>query len=544
MATRSRTARYRCTGATAELSWRYTQLMYSLTIPQEAIAAALLVVLRSGYTATMRLLRPEDNFAETLRSGVTSAFADVPTEEAAELVLEVSHQSRATNYTILVLRSTITSNFKFRLSDPAASASPLATLTGLSVLDGQGPLPMRPMYFDPQRSQYLAFAQLNTGGRSRSVRLVASKNDPNATLRLRVDGTQWEPLESGIRTRYIEVPRHAWLQVEIEVASPTTAVLVYEILITRELLCHVMCRTCYGPKDTQCLSCRAPLLLNNGSCSQTACPPGKYYDWTTYQCQPCHETCAQCEGPASSACTQCPALYLLSPPVGQEDARMAPCVLRCSTGRFAHPKSRRCRKPPTAPVKSFYLQFKFRSTFEAFAGDALIQESVVNTTAFVLGLSLSDVRAYRLEPLKELNGIMLEDYLPQMMVEVVSPFLLKDEADAILVDLWFGAFEVPLDEVTSFTWDEVHPPLPPLPLEPFLPVWLWGLITSASSAVVMLIPLYCCYFRRLSSTRRKYRPTAGVDPSFMEKVVAQSDPRVVRRFVAREAGAQLLRDSD
>eukprot|EP00913_Durusdinium_trenchii_P022775 g21381.t1 len=48
---------------------------------------------------------------------------------------------------ILVLRSTITSNFKFRLSDPAASASPLATLTGLSVLDGQGPLPMRPMYF-------------------------------------------------------------------------------------------------------------------------------------------------------------------------------------------------------------------------------------------------------------------------------------------------------------------------------------------------------------------------------------------------------------
>ncbi|CAK9116930.1 unnamed protein product [Durusdinium trenchii] len=389
----------------------------------------------SASKATMRLLRPEDNFAETLRSGVTSAFADVPTEEAM----------------ILVLRSTITSNFKFRLlklSDPAASASPLATLTGLSVLDGQGPLPMRPMYFDPQRSQYLAFAQLNTGGPG--------------------------PVDQSVSTEgYIEVPRHAWLQVEIEVASPTTAVLawepgesgessgvglVYEILITRELLCHVMCRTCYGPKDTQCLSCR--------------------------------------------------------------DARMAPCVLRCSTGRFAHPKSRRCRKPPTAP------------------------ESVVNTTAFVLGLSLSDVRAYRLEPLKELNGIMLEDYLPQMMVEVVSPFLLKDEADAILVDLWFGAFEVPLDEVTSFTWDEVHPPLPPLPLEPFLPVWLWGLITSASSAVVMLIPLYCCYFRRLSSTRRKYRPTAGVDPSFMEKVVAQSDPRVVRRFVAREAGAQLLRDSD
>jgi len=33
-----------------------------------------------------------------------------------------------------------------------------------------------------------------------------------------------------------------------------------------------------------------------------------------------------------------------------QDALSAPCVLRCSSGRFAHPKSRRCRKPPTAPV--------------------------------------------------------------------------------------------------------------------------------------------------------------------------------------------------
>ena len=162
---------------------------------------------------------------------------------------------------------------------------------------------------------------------------------------------------------------------------------------------------------------------------------------------------------------------------------------------------------------------------------------------------------------------------------------LQDEADAILMDLWFGAFEVPVDEVRSYTWDDLHPPLPPLPIDPFFPTWVWGLITSASSAIVMLIPLYCCplgaiqrnqllflqrssalairwpfltsfpchhmpsmsspgYFRRLSSTRRKYRPPAGVDPSFMEKVVAQSDARVVRRFVAQDAGAQLLRDAD
>lgn len=60
------------------------------------------------------------------------------------------------------------------------------------------------------------------------------------------------------------------------------------------------------------------------------------------------------------------------------------------------------------------------------------------------------------------------------------------------MDLWFGAFEVPVDEVRSYTWDDLHPPLPPLPIDPFFPTWVWGLITSASSAIVMLIPLYCC----------------------------------------------------
>lgn len=36
----------------------------------------------------------------------------------------------------------------------------------------------------------------------------------------------------------------------------------------------------------------------------------------------------------------------------------------------------------------------------SFVAHDVLEESVVNTTAFVLGLSLSDVRAYRLEPLK------------------------------------------------------------------------------------------------------------------------------------------------
>ena len=76
-----------------------------------------------------------------------------------------------------------------------------------------------------------------------------------------------------------------------------------------------------------------------------------------------------------------------------------------------------------------------------------------------------------------------------------------------------------------------------------------GLISATSMNMFQFFQVTFCqwtagYFRRLSNTRRKYRPPAGVDPSFMEKVVAQSDVRVVRRFVAREAGAQLLRDAD
>ena len=88
------------------------------------------------------------------------------------------------------------------------------------------------------------------------------------------------------------------------------------------------------------------------------------------------------------------------------------------------------------------------------------------------------------------SSILFSDGFAQFCLQ--NTWRQKDEADSILVDLWFGAFEVPVDDIRSFTWDEMHPPLPPLPLDPFFPTWVWGLISSASSAVVMLIPLYCC----------------------------------------------------
>ncbi|CAE7589381.1 Pcsk5 [Symbiodinium sp. CCMP2592] len=535
------------TGVAAPMAWSYFEVKYSLTVPQEALAVAVLCVVRQGYAVLLRLHRPEDEFSETLVSGKPSAFADVPSEEAAHLVLEVQYGSRSTNYTIVVIRSTITSDFQFQYPDPAATVQAEATLTGLVAVDGFGdPLRMEPMYFDPRRSQYLVFANPNTGGGYEWTRAVASKNDPAALLHLRVDGSDWEDLESGILTRYISVPVNTWLLLEVRVTSATatagTVPLVYQLLISRELRCHVLCRTCFGPEAIHCLSCRTPLVLNNGTCKETACPPSSYYEWTSFQCRPCDESCAQCSGPGASACTQCRPLFFLSP-LTWEDLQ-APCVLRCPGGTFAHPRSRRCRKPPSAPVKTFYLQFKFRSTFQDFSRDPIIQESVLNTTAFVLGLALSDIRGYKMEAVEEEYGIVVDNGPPLLSVEVVSPFLSKDEADHISMNTWFGAFEVPVDEVQSFTWDQMHPPLPPLPVDPFLPTWAWGLGTSASAAILLLFPIYCCYFRRLANTRRKYRPAAGVDPTFMERVVHNSDSQLVKRFVARDSGAQLMRDAD
>lgn len=176
-----------------------------------------------------------------------------------------------------------------------------------------------------------------------------------------------------------------------------------------------------------------------------------------------------------------------------------------------------------------------------FQQDSQLQGSLLNATAFVLGLALSDVRAYKLRPATDKNGIELD--VPQLITEIVSPFLQKDEADQVLIDTWFGAFEIPVDAVTSFTWDDMHPPLPPLPEDPFLPTWAWGLIASAATGILLTIPVYCCYFRRLANTRKKYVSQSGVDPSFIEKVVANSDSRLVRRFVAIDNGAKEFKDS-
>lgn len=507
----------------APIEWDYAKVKYSLTVPSEAVAAALVAVANPAYSGViMALYRPDDGMREVLASGQPSSFQDVPTEEAARFMLELQRGAQASNYTISVLRSTITSGYEFVHPDPAQSLPPQSTLTGLTVYSLYGqPARTDPHAFEPQRSQYVAVVDMEMSW----VYVIASQNDPDATLQIRVDGQEWDWIVSGVNSGLLAVPGRGWLLVEVRVNPPALPALIYQVVITRGVICHERCRACFGPGEDNCLSCRAPLVLFEGRCDVTACPPNGYWEWDSYQCRRCDPSCAQCTGPGKDACTLCPALHFLSPE--KYRALTGPCVITCPIGKFAHPPSRRCRRPPAASFKTFYLAFVLRVPFSEFQFDSRLQRSVLNTTAFVLGVALSDVRAYRMSQ---------KEFASQITIEVVSPFLPKAEADRILIDTWFGAFEIPVDEVISMTWDSVHPPVPELPEEPMIPSWGYGIIVSGVMAVAVLCPMYCFFFRRINNTRKRYVTRVGVDQTFMDIIVHQSPAWLIKRFMAHDGG--------
>eukprot|EP00933_Yihiella_yeosuensis_P066122 TRINITY_DN7020_c2_g1_i2.p2 TRINITY_DN7020_c2_g1~~TRINITY_DN7020_c2_g1_i2.p2 ORF type:complete len:215 (-),score=33.03 TRINITY_DN7020_c2_g1_i2:302-946(-) len=145
-------------GASAPIAWHFVKTQYSLSVPAEAIAAAIVCVLnpaiQKAEVVEMTLFRPEDNRQEVLTSGVSSGWADVPTEEAASFILQLRLpvQAKATNYTILIIRSTITSNFQFVYPDPASLVPAAATLTSLIAVNAFGtPLRTDPEFFQPRR---------------------------------------------------------------------------------------------------------------------------------------------------------------------------------------------------------------------------------------------------------------------------------------------------------------------------------------------------------------------------------------------------------
>jgi len=358
---------------------------------------------------------------------------------------------------------------------------------------------------------------------------IASKNDPSGLLAVRIDGQDWALLDSGVNSQLLAVPDRGWLLLEVRVSSPVVAArglapLVYQVLVFRAVVCHERCRSCFGTGEDQCLTCRAPLVLFKGRCEATACPTNGYFEWESYQCRLCDYSCAQCHGPGPEACTLCPALHFLSPEQIQDST--GPCTISCPVGKAAHPPSRRCRTPPESTMKTFYMRFLFRIVYEDMDYNSNLQRMVLNATAFVLGISLSDVRGYR---------INLLPYALEMVAEVTSPFLTQSDADRVLIDIWFAAFEIPVDEVLTLTWDSVHPPVPKLLEDPPIPAWALGLIVSAIMSFFVICPLYCFFFRRMNNTRKHYLVPV-TSPVFMDIIVHQSPPWLVKRFMAHESG--------
>jgi len=426
-----------------------------------------------------------------------------------------------------------------------------STLTGLAVFDTYGtPARMDPTYFTPRHSHYAASVEPG----SSSARLVASKNDPEAELEMRVNGQEWVHITSGVNSYLQAVPVRGWLLLEVRAISPTAsaagfAPVVYQVTVTQQALCHERCRSCFGPGAQHCLRCRAPFVMYEGRCEATACPPDGYYEWRSYQCKRCDASCASCMGRTEVECTLCPALFFLSPQKWEDLS--GPCVGSCPNGTFAHPGSRRCRLPPAVAVKAFYIRLLFRMQFHHLSKDTRLQESIVNTTAFVLDLSLSDVRLWQLDG-ELTQGRVSTSAEGRVTIEVVSPFLAKADVNRILIDAWFGAFEVPVDRVTTHTWDEMHPPPPTPPVLPLIPPWLWGVFVAVVTTLMIIVPLYTVHFRRLANTKKRFksggrfgRRKSYQEMTFVPDVVDKAPAWLVRRFVAKEAGERFaIRNED
>lgn len=98
--------------------------------------------------------------------------------------------------------------------------------------------------------------------------------------------------------------------------------------------CHDSCASCYGPSESNCLSCPPGRhLTSEGSCWHE-CPDGTYADSGLRQCAECDLSCSKCVN-SSSNCTECQKNYFR---LGNT------CVGSCPNGTYSSPRERICRR--------------------------------------------------------------------------------------------------------------------------------------------------------------------------------------------------------
>lgn len=91
--------------------------------------------------------------------------------------------------------------------------------------------------------------------------------------------------------------------------------------------CYVDCQTCEGEKATECVACKAGLLLDSAVSQQcvTHCPTSTWPDPESGECRPCLANCSACRD--GSACSLCAAGHVWLEAKGA-------CVVECSAGQY------------------------------------------------------------------------------------------------------------------------------------------------------------------------------------------------------------------
>mmetsp|Transcript_66126 Transcript_66126/g.132701 ORF Transcript_66126/g.132701 Transcript_66126/m.132701 type:complete len:501 (+) Transcript_66126:458-1960(+) len=426
-------------------------------------------------------------------------------------------------YTIRLIRSLIASNGHGLYPDPARQHLPQGTLTGLIVTDSLG-RPAQMAWFRPRHSLYRASIQED----ARDVRLVATANDPDAELEWRRNGLKWDFLVPGLTSAPTSVSPYGWTLLEVRVHSraalatgEASGPLTYQIVVTKDMVCHPKCRDCDGPGPEDCLSCYPPLVRFGRKCLYSSCRvSGKFFHPDREECLDCDPTCVECEDESAQGCTSCPPSRFLL--VLSELGVTGRCVVACPLGFSVQPTSQHCRRTPQGiRAERFFLRLALRISPEDFTGDTELLTGVLLVSAQILAVSPQDVRFYRWETAYDGMGIMY-------FLEVENPFLrwrvVQEELD---IDRWFAMLPVPVDSVRVLAKEMVEPPpVPPEP-EPFLQPWMWAVIGAGSAALVILYPMYRIYFLRKHFEKSNYRPNTKREAEFVEYILDSAPEKAI-----------------
>jgi len=518
-------------GKTVSLEWTPDVREYSVAVPYDAPLVALRVPIASPeeseketilQTQSLTMRVPQKNLVFALAPGVPSQWVEISTNMSTELTVEIG----AKIYRIRTIRALIASNGRGQYPDPALQIPPLGTLSGLVLQDSFG-AKARMAWFTPRQSFYYA----SIGYEARDVRVVATPNDPEATLSWRRDGGKWDNLVSGLTSPPAEVSSFGWTLIEVRVQSATaealgliTKPLVYQIAVTKDVVCHPKCRVCNGPLENDCLACFAPLILYEGRCLYTACQEnGTYFDLQKVQCSTCNSSCQECQDAGSSSCTVCPPFRFLL--TASELDVVGECVATCPFGFYVQPANRQCQRvPPNLPLDHFYIRLTLRTTVEEFTEQQDLWKQVLTVSAEVLAVSPTDVKFHRWDVSRQSIGI-------QYYIEVNNPFLTRNDIkERIPIDAWFAAMPVPIDGVLTLSERQLYKPPPGNLPEPLLQPWGWVILGAAAGIVFILFPMYHFYFIRKYFEKTRYKPKQDNKEAFIEEILNRAPEAEIKKI--------------